>query len=583
MSAAAMGRSVDTLHSRLQEYYIAAVDCVAKDRADAMMNRWIRRDAGDSLTDARLVAMMADAVLLSTDLLVSQPSLSGTTAFDRLSRKLGKVAPLDATALRGLCAGRFGLFRVLTAHAGGGARVRDLNSDRIVTIEAPDFPPMPADTIVFGRLVATGPASGYLIGAITPLDTAALAAATAHQAAGSQTPVANARWAEAIYAHVVRYGTLDIPGLNRPTDDERDHARVSDLDPGLLDLAGRWADLGSAAPDARLLLETRQLANVPGVLETLYAVLVTRENGNERIATGFERIVSIQLETVHLRMRSGAGAVTLDGIASAIDHQIANHSYPREARDLFVRLRPRLSEVKMAGGADPALERLVQRIQGLRAKTVAQGCTEQEAMAAAEKVAELLDRYGLSLSELEFQAQPCEGIGIQTDRRRLAPIDDCMPAIAAFFDCRVWVERPEHAGYRYVFFGLRADVVAAQYLYELVERAFETETALFRRGDLYREMAGERRSATNSFQIGLARGIVAKLRTLRQTRDEFARSASGRDLVPIKAAMVEDELAKLGLNLKARSGKRNRTVISDAYAVGVEAGEKFEVVSAIAS
>ena len=47
--------------------------------------------------------------------------------------------------------------------------------------------------------------------------------------------------------------------------------------------------------------------------------------------------------------------------------------------------------------------------------------------------------------------------------------------------------------------------------------------------------------------------------------------------------MVEDELAKLGLNLKARSGKRNRTVISDAYAVGVEAGEKFEVVSAIAS
>ena len=234
-------------------------------------------------------------------------------------------------------------------------------------------------------------------------------------------------------------------------------------------------------------------------------------------------------------------------------------------------------------GADPALERLVQRIQGLRAKTVAQGCTEQEAMAAAEKVAELLDRYGLSLSELEFQAQPCEGIGIQTDRRRLAPIDDCMPAIAAFFDCRVWVERPEHAGYRYVFFGLRADVAAAQYLYELVERAFETETALFRRGDLYREMAGERRSATNSFQIGLARGIVAKLRTLRQTRDEFARSASGRDLVPIKAAMVEDELAKLGLNLKARSGKRNRTVISDAYAVGVEAGEKFEVVSAIAS
>ena len=57
---------------------------------------------------------------------------------------------------------------------------------------------------------------------------------------------------------------------------------------------------------------------------------------------------------------------------------------------------------------DPALERLVQRIHGFRAKTVAQCCTEQEALAAPEKVAESLDRYGLSLSELDFRTQPCD-------------------------------------------------------------------------------------------------------------------------------------------------------------------------------
>ena len=42
-------------------------------------------------------------------------------------------------------------------------------------------------------------------------------------------------------------------------------------------------------------------------------------------------------------------------------------------------------------------DRLRQRIQALRAKTVANGCTEGEALAAAAKVAELLDRYDLSL------------------------------------------------------------------------------------------------------------------------------------------------------------------------------------------
>src|SRR5262245_48460312 len=77
--------------------------------------------------------------------------------------------------------------------------------------------------------------------------------------------------------------------------------------------------------------------------------------------------------------------------------------------------------------------------------------------------------------ELEFRAQPCEGIGVQTNRRRFAPIDSCLPGIAAFFDCRVWVEQAEGRPLRYVFFGLRGDVAAADYLYGLVEQAFRTE------------------------------------------------------------------------------------------------------------
>ncbi|MGC9271576.1 DUF7168 domain-containing protein, partial [Acidiphilium sp.] len=100
---------------------------------------------------------------------------------------------------------------------------------------------------------------------------------------------------------------------------------------------------------------------------------------------------------------------------------------------------------------------------------------------------------------------------------------------------------------RYIFFGLRSDVTAAQYLYEMVERAFDTETAVFRRSDLYEEMKGDRRSATNSFQIGLSRGISAKLGAMRLARDETIRSASGRDLVPVKSAMIEEEILPIRL------------------------------------
>jgi hypothetical protein len=300
---------------------------------------------------------------------------------------------------------------------------------------------------------------------------------------------------------------------------------------------------------------------------------------NQPIFSAFERMLSVQLETVLHRARSGAGRLTLDGVGAALEQAIAEQGLPPGARGLFAALRQRLGGGRPATPAnDPALERLMQRIQGLRAKTVERGCTEEEALAAAQKVAELLDRHGLSLSELDFRAQPCDGIGIQTNRRRFGPIDSCVPAIAAFFDCRTWVERSRDEPMRYIFFGLRGDVAAAQYLYELVERAFETETDRFRSGPLYAAMAGERRSATNSFQIGLARGIVDKLQSLAAARQTSRTSASGRDLVPVKAAMVDEELGKLGLDLHSRTvGSRGKPVLKDAFMEGEAAGQRFEL------
>src|SRR4051794_2555369 len=50
----------------------------------------------------------------------------------------------------------------------------------------------------------------------------------------------------------------------------------------------------------------------------------------------------------------------------------------------------------------PGLDRLKTRIQGLRSKTTDNGCTEAEALLAATKVAELLDRYDLSLTDVEI-------------------------------------------------------------------------------------------------------------------------------------------------------------------------------------
>ncbi len=93
----------------------------------------------------------------------------------------------------------------------------------------------------------------------------------------------------------------------------------------------------------------------------------------------------------------------------------------------------------------------------------------------------------------------------------------------------------------YIFFGLPADVQAAVYLHDLIALAFATETSAFQATAIYRSThSSQRRSAANWFQVGLARGIIRKLDTLRQARDVAGGSTNGRALVPIKEAIIED-------------------------------------------
>lgn len=100
----------------------------------------------------------------------------------------------------------------------------------------------------------------------------------------------------------------------------------------------------------------------------------------------------------------------------------------------------------MDAHSDPtALDKLRSRIQALRAKTIDNGCTEDEALSAAAKVAELLDRYDLSLTDVEIRAAACERRSFETYRKKRIPLDDCIGAIAKFCDCRVWREKTSPA------------------------------------------------------------------------------------------------------------------------------------------
>jgi Protein of unknown function (DUF2786) len=81
------------------------------------------------------------------------------------------------------------------------------------------------------------------------------------------------------------------------------------------------------------------------------------------------------------------------------------------------------------------------RVNALAEKTVSNGCTEAEAMAAAEMVGRLLERYALSMEEIDVREERCIHVEVPIGGKRRRPIDACVTAIARFCDCKVRVSR----------------------------------------------------------------------------------------------------------------------------------------------
>jgi hypothetical protein len=214
-----------------------------------------------------------------------------------------------------------------------------------------------------------------------------------------------------------------------------------------------------------------------------------------------------------------------------------------------------------------AMDKLKARIQALRAKTTDNGCTEAEALSAAVKVAELLDRYDLSLSErLEYE----------TRHNKRIPLEDCIGAVANFCDCRVWREKTPTGDPRYVFFGLRSDIEAAHYLTELIDSAVRSELGRYKTSGEYQQFRHQDRHMANaSFTLGMVTSIAEKLTAMKAGRDQ-ANNDAGRHLVILKSAVVEAELSRLDVKLET-ARRPTRIVSPDAYDAGGAAGVSLAI------
>jgi hypothetical protein len=144
-------------------------------------------------------------------------------------------------------------------------------------------------------------------------------------------------------------------------------------------------DPATSAPGHRRDPDAIQFVRAETSLECIVAMLTsagnTREHGLPTLFKAYASMAQLQMEVLQRRAAVGSGTLRLQTVAAALDQGIAAGSLSSATRDIFTAVRRRLSAdpgVQPGAGVTAELDKLIGRIQALRAKTVEQGCTEQE-------------------------------------------------------------------------------------------------------------------------------------------------------------------------------------------------------------
>jgi hypothetical protein len=223
---------------------------------------------------------------------------------------------------------------------------------------------------------------------------------------------------------------------------------------------------------------------------------------------------------------------------------------------------------------DAHRENLLRRIAALSQKTIENGCTEAEALAAAEHVDRLLRAHNLTLDEISLEREELSVAEIRTGKKVRHPVDMVVPELTRFTGTLVQVSALRDGGLTYRFFGLRADTLLAGHLLRVIHGAMEREVRAYladRRGASGTSI-GDGLRRRSSFLYGMSDRVSDRLVELREAREGIP-TATGRDLVVVKDALVRRRAAELGFDASEFSIRSYYTSERD-FDAGRAAGDR---------
>ena len=208
-------------------------------------------------------------------------------------------------------------------------------------------------------------------------------------------------------------------------------------------------------------------------------------------------------------------------------------------------------------------KKMLDKVRAILAKTMDNGCTEDEAMTALAKARELMATYDIDETELNVKQEaekakiikgdPTDPYGI---KKTIAVAVGRLTRTLAFNDAR------NNTGINFV--GLESDVIFASWLLETLRR-FVMRALRNYQADRSKKRIQNSNHLSVSFVIGCAERIREKLRELTPVE------TVGNGLVVSRKALIMAELERNGITLN-KGRKSTREVDPNAAKKGFQAG-----------
>jgi Protein of unknown function (DUF2786). len=215
-------------------------------------------------------------------------------------------------------------------------------------------------------------------------------------------------------------------------------------------------------------------------------------------------------------------------------------------------------------------DRIAARIRALLAKTVENGCTEDEAVAAAAKAAEMLAKYNLTVDEVQLRESPFQRHTEHHDDfvgDRLWKVAD---AIAHLTGSRYWTSPIGVRPVEINFFGFAHEVDVSKYLLAICARAMNDNLERLHRDYGLLTFAAKRRKFI-PFMDGMADSLARRIRALRPPEP------TGTGLIVLRGQLID---AAMPVKIKQRDMRSSRDFESD-YLNGLIAGDRVALNSAL--